>query len=99
MVAPSKTSIPKKTRVRISKSGQVTLPASIRKQLGVGIGEHVDFVQGKDGTVNVRAVKLLSVDDLAGKVGQPLPSGTDLNELIRESTHEGMDRRFDQWRK
>lgn len=99
MVATSKPNTRKRTRVRISKSGQVTLPAKIRKQLGVDIGEQVDFVQEKDGTVNILPVKLLSANDLAGILGQPLPPGTDLDELIRESTHEGMDRRSDRWKK
>ena len=97
MVAPSKTgrsSKPvKKTRVRISKSGQVTLPAQIRKKLGVESGEQVDFVEENDGTISVKPVRILSADDIAGKFG-PRSGDTDLDEIVRESTRAGVERRL-----
>lgn len=34
-----------------------------------------------------------SVDDLRS-LAQPLPAGVDLEEAIREASHDGMDRRF-----
>lgn len=42
----------------------------MREQPGVEIGEHVDIVQETDGTVNVRPVRILSVDEIAGKFGR-----------------------------
>lgn len=83
MVARTKTTVPKKTRVRISKSGQVTLPAKIRKQLGVDIGEQVDFVQQKDGTIQLRPVESLAIEEFAGSLGPP-PDGQTLTDYLTD---------------
>ena len=87
MVAPSKPK-PGSTRVRISKSGQITLPAKVREQLGVGIGEQVDIVQEKDGTVTVKPVVLLTTEEIAGKFGRPV-NPTELQEALQEARHFG----------
>jgi AbrB family looped-hinge helix DNA binding protein len=43
-----------KTRVRakVTSKGQVTIPAQIRKQLGVAAGDHIAFV-AEDGEIRV----------------------------------------------
>lgn len=88
MVALSKTNTPRRNRVRISKSGQVTLPARIRKQLGVGIGEQVDFVEERDGSISVKPVHILSVEEIAGKFGRPV-NPEELREALREARQFG----------
>lgn len=87
MVAPSKPT-PKHTRVRISKSGQVTIPAHIRAKLGVTLGEHVDFVEGPDGTVMVKPARILSVEEISGKFGRPVDP-QELREALREARQIG----------
>lgn len=94
MVASPKSST---TRVRISKSGQITLPVKVREQLGVGIGEQVDIVQEQDGTVQVKPVRHYTAEELAGIFG-PRPEGIDLDDLINESVHEGIERRISRWK-
>ena len=85
MVAPPKPTR-KRTRVRISKSGQVTLPAQIRARLGVERGEYIEFVEGKDGSVTVRPSKLLTLDEIMGMAG---PRPENLDELLREARRFG----------
>ena len=96
MVAPSK-NIAKTTRVRISKSGQITLPASARQQLGVGVGEQVDIVQKTDGTVSVKPVRYYSADELAGSFGAR-PADIDVDDLIREGVRDGIERKVKRWK-
>lgn len=87
-----------RTRVRISKSGQITLPAHIRRSLGVEVGAQVDFVEERDGTVTVQPVQIVPVEALAGIFGSR-PTDIELDDLIREATHEGMERRVSRWTK
>lgn len=91
MVAPSHTKRIA-TRVRVSKSGQITLPAKVREQLGVKIGEQVDIVQETDGTVNVRPVRILSVDEIAGKFGRKVDPD-ELQDALQEARRFGMVRK------
>jgi AbrB family looped-hinge helix DNA binding protein len=42
--------------MRMTSKGQVTIPADIRKQFGLGPGQEVEVVAGDDGAV-VRAVR------------------------------------------
>lgn len=87
MVAPTRKPI-NATRVRISKSGQITLPAKIRKQLGVSVGEQVDIVEEHDGTFSVRPVHILSVEDIAGKFGRAIQP-QDLRNALQEARESG----------
>ena len=87
MVAPTHR-LPKTTRVRISKSGQITLPAKVRQQLGVEVGEQVDIVQEKDGTVRVKPVRILSAREIAGKFGPPIDP-EEMREALREARKFG----------
>ena len=47
------------TKVRISEKGQMTLPAAVRRKLGIGPGSEVD-VQVREGEVVVRPLKTIS---------------------------------------
>jgi AbrB family looped-hinge helix DNA binding protein len=85
-----------KNRVRISKSGQVTLPAHIRIKLGVELGQQVEFVEVQDGRFVVQPVRRVKPSELAGKFG-PRPADIDVDDLIRESVHEGIERRQNRW--
>lgn len=49
----------------ITSKGQVTIPADIRKALGLAAGERVVFTRLDDGTTVMRA-KIRSVIDLKG---------------------------------
>ncbi len=72
-----------RTRVRISKSGQMTLPAEYRKTLGVEPGDYVDLVRAKDGKIHVESTKPLSIEEFAGSLGPP-PGGKTLTAYLGE---------------
>lgn len=78
----------KSSRVRISKSGQVTIPAHIRAKLGVALGEQVDFVEEQDGSVTVKPARILSVKEISGKFGRPVDP-EELREALREARQVG----------
>lgn len=71
---------------RISKSGQVTIPAEIRKNLGVEPGDIVLWRMDDEGKVNVERVKY-SFEELRGiaKLREP---DKDLMTVIDEAMDE-----------
>lgn len=90
MVAPprQKTS---SIRVRISKSGQITLPAEVRRFLDVNAGDYVDIVQGRDGQIRVVSTNPLTIEEFAGSLGPP-PGGKSLTDYIDEVDRSPMVR-------
>lgn len=79
------------TRVRISKSGQVTLPVSVRKVLGVDIGDRVEFVYRADGTISVHNGQPIPIEEFAGSLGPP-PDSQTLAEYLGEVDRQSMVR-------
>ena len=55
----------------ITSKGQVTIPSSVRKRLGVKPGDKLTFSIEPDGTVSLRARKHVSILDIARQ--HPLP--------------------------
>ena len=51
----------------LTSKGQITIPADIRKALGLSAGERVVFTQLEDGTTLMRA-KTRSIQDLKGSL-------------------------------
>lgn len=49
----------------VTSKGQITIPKEVRDRLGVGTGDHVDFVVNDRGDVVVRPV-VLDVRELRG---------------------------------
>ncbi|MGA2252376.1 AbrB/MazE/SpoVT family DNA-binding domain-containing protein [Terracidiphilus sp.] len=61
-------------KAKITSKGQITLPAELRKALGVGPGDGVIFLPAENGSFRVRRTSTLA--DLAGRVpwsGSPVP--------------------------
>jgi antitoxin PrlF len=50
---------------KITSKGQITLPASLRKELGLKPGDRVDFERNKDGRIELVA-KTRRFEDLRG---------------------------------
>lgn len=60
----------------ITSKGQVTIPAEVRRHLGVKTREKIAFIIQAEGTVQVRAPRYRSVASLRGAAGclkKPLP--------------------------
>ena len=79
----------------VSVKGQVTIPAEIRKKLGIEAPDQVEFVVRDDGVVELRA-PAFTLEEVFGSV-PPLPHETeDLDEEIAEAialAHARSDRK------
>lgn len=82
------------TRVvaNITEKGQVTIPAEIRRHLGVSKPGRVEFVINSEGNVQVQRIKY-TLEDLFGSI-PALPGRTsdDFEEEIHEAFEAGIAR-------
>ncbi len=67
---------------RMTSKGQVTVPAALRKELGLQPGDRVEFVQ-ENGTIRVRKAESI-VMKLAGSVKTPPGQEHWTSDQIRE---------------
>ncbi len=80
-------------KAKITSKGQITLPAELRKALGVKPGEEVAFLPGENGSFRIR--RMGSIDELYGIVrklgyaqdGPPL-TDREIKEAIGERVAE-----------
>ncbi len=70
----------------LTKQGQVTVPASLRRRLGLRAGGKVEFVVEDNGEVKLRAPRYPDVASLSGAAGSlPKPlSWKEVVEIARE---------------
>ena len=60
----------------IGRGGQTTVPAQVRRKLGVGLGDRISYVIGDDGCVRIEKPTYPTVESLRGIAGtlpKPLP--------------------------
>lgn len=70
----------------LTSKGQITVPAEVRRHLGVGVRDKVVFLIDDDGSVRVRPAKYSTVASLAGAAGKlksPL-SWDEMRDIARE---------------
>jgi len=74
---------------KITSKNQITLPARVRKTLGIGVGDKVDFVATANGTFELRSRKE-TLADLRGaiKLEQPV-SSADIERWIKDARAAG----------
>jgi AbrB family looped-hinge helix DNA binding protein len=73
----------------VSSKGQVTIPAEIRRRLGVGGTDKVVFVVRDDGVVELRAPSF-TLEDVFGSI-DPLPQeSADLDQEIEAAIAAGL---------
>ena len=53
----------------VTSKGQVTIPAEIRRHLGIGEGDKITFVVEDQGTVQVKASRYPTIASLRGAAG------------------------------
>lgn len=70
----------------LTSKGQVTIPAEVRRYLGVGQGDKLSFVIADDGTIALKAPKYPTVASLRGRVAS-LPTEMSYREM-KEIAHE-----------
>lgn len=70
---------------KISSKNQITLPAEVRRRLGVSASDTIAFVFTKDGTVEVRT-PLYDLESIIGSI-PPIPgTSADFEREIEEAT-------------
>lgn len=76
---------------KMTSKGQITVPAEVRRRLGLRAGSRVDFVATRDGSYELR-VKRASVHDLYGCVAYPGPVRTleEMDDAIAEGAAQSM---------
>jgi antitoxin PrlF len=85
----------KVTYTTVSSKGQVTLPAEVRKHLGVSTNDKIAFVIQPQGTVEVKTPKyptLASLQGAAGKLKTPL-SWKEIEAIVRDDRAEAYKRK------
>ncbi len=80
-------------RASVTRRGQVTIPATVRRHLGVDTPDKVAFVLGEDGTVILKKPVTHTVMSLAGTI--PALKGhtsVDFDAEIAEAMEDEADR-------
>jgi antitoxin PrlF len=81
----------------ISRKGQVTIPANVRRQLGVGAAaDQVAFVVTGAGTVQLRPVRF-TLDTVLGSIDAMPDESVDLDREIAEAVGDGITRKVRRW--
>jgi antitoxin PrlF len=74
---------------KVTSKNQITLPANVRKALGVSAGDKLDFIPDSSGGFNLRARKGVFAD-LIGLFADAKPvSGNDITQMV-ESARKGI---------
>ena len=77
----------------ISSKGQVTVPADVRRQLGVRAGDRIAFVATDEGTVEIRPVRYV-LDDVLGAIEALPGESVDLDREIAAAREEHLTRKM-----
>lgn len=85
----------KEIRASVTSRGQVTIPAAVRRHLGVKTPDKVMFVLGENGVVSLKPVAL-SMTALRGSL-RPLrgETSTDFRAEIAEAAEEEAERQIE----
>lgn len=83
----------KEIRASVTRRGQVTIPAAVRRHLGVSTPDKVAFVLAEDGAVTLKKPIAHTVMSLAGTI-PALKGGTsvDFDAEIADAMEEEADR-------
>lgn len=80
------------TIATISSKNQITIPANIRRRLGVGASDKVAFVVGEDGKIEV-SVPRYDLESVLGSIPAIPGESLDLEREIEAATAEAMARK------
>ncbi len=70
---------------KITSKNQITLPANVRKSLGVGTGDKVDFIRNAAGNFELRARTEVLADLVGALKSKASASGDDIERWIKEA--------------
>ncbi len=75
----------------ISSKGQVTIPADVRRHLGVGTADKIAFVFADDGKVELRPARF-TLESVLGSIAALPDESVDLEREIAEAMDEEASR-------
>ncbi len=81
----------------LTSKGRVTIPAEVRKYLGIGTNDKVAFVIDDEGVVRLRVLRYPTVASLRGAAGslkKPL-SWQEIQQITNEDRFKAKDADFD----
>jgi AbrB family looped-hinge helix DNA binding protein len=78
---------------KLSSKNQVTIPADVRRQLGVGASDQITFVLSEDGRVEVKRPRY-TLESVLGSVPALPGASADFEREIEEATAAEMARKF-----
>lgn len=65
----------------VGRGGQTTVPAEVRRWLGIELGDRISFVIGEDGCVKIEKPMFPTVESLRGIAGK-LPAPMEWDEML-----------------
>jgi antitoxin PrlF len=83
----------------LTSKGRVTIPAEVRKYLGIGTNDKVAFVIDDEGVVRLRVLRYPTVASLRGAAGslkKPL-SWQEMQQIACEDRFKARDADFDRF--
>lgn len=78
----------------ISSKGQVTIPADVRRKLGVGSADKVSFIFTEEGKVELRPVRF-TLDSVLGSIDALPSESVDLDREIEQAVEEEAARKME----
>jgi AbrB family looped-hinge helix DNA binding protein len=77
----------------LTSKGQITLPAAVRKALGLETGSRVEFIEAAPGRYEMQAanVPVQALKGLIAKPDRPV-SVKDMNAVLRKRASKAIDR-------
>ncbi len=78
----------------VTSRGQVTIPARVRRHLGIEAPTKIAFVWGEDGSAIVRTPIARTMSDLRGTLPALPGASVDFDREIAETMDEAADRRM-----
>jgi AbrB family looped-hinge helix DNA binding protein len=76
---------------RVSSMSQITVPAEVRRRLGVGPSDTIAFVAGNDGTIEAR-VPRYDLESIIGSIPELPGASDDLDAEIADAMAAEIDR-------
>lgn len=77
----------------ITSKGQVTIPAEIRRHLGVATNDKLSFVINDMGEVHLKSPRYSTIDSLRGAAGS-LKNNLSKNELLEIAHEDAIAKKF-----
>jgi AbrB family looped-hinge helix DNA binding protein len=81
---------------KVSSKNQITLPAEVRRRLGIGPADTVAFVSDERGLVEFRLAKF-DLESILGSLPALPNQSLDFEREIEEATAEEMERVMAKW--